>query len=169
MKRSNVLIGVLTTALLAGSVSAYAASNGPGGDGPRGQRGPSFETLDVNGDGAVTMAELEQMGADRFNAADTDGSGTLTAEELMAARDAQEAERANKRLTRMIERRDANNDGVLSLDEMQDDRRASRFFERFDADEDGTVTAEEFETARAEFGGRRGPGRGHNGPEEASE
>ena len=161
MKRTTLTLSVITAALIAGSMSAYAAGGGKrGGDGPR---GAAFETLDLDGDGAVTQAELSQMGADRFAASDTDGSGTLSAEELMAARDTQREERANRRLTRMIEQRDANNDGVLSLEEMQDDRRATRFLERMDADKDGTVTAEEFEAAQAKFGERRGPGRGHGG------
>ena len=163
MKRTYILAGVLTTALLAGSLSAYAAGPGQrGGERGDGPRGPAFETMDLNGDGSVTQAELDQMGADRFAAADTDGSGGLTAEELMAAHDAQKADRADRRLTRMIERQDANKDGVLSQDELQDSRRSGRFLERFDTDKDGAVSAEEFEAARAEMGERRGGGRkGH--------
>lgn len=162
MKRSTLMIGVLTTAIIAGSMSAYAA--GPGKRDGQGPRGPSFEQMDLNGDGAVTQAELTEAGAARFASSDTDGSGTLSAEELVAAREAQAAERANTRLGRMIERMDANNDGELSLEEMQDQERAGKFLERFDSDSDGTVTAEEFEQARAKFGERRGHGRRGHGP-----
>ncbi len=166
MKRTQIGLGVLAVTLIAGALTAYAANGGlRGGAGPR---GPAFDTLDLNGDGSVTQDELAQIGANRFAASDTDGSGTLSADELMAARDAALEARANRRLTQMMAQRDANNDGVLSLDEMQDDRRANRFLDRMDANNDGAVTAAEFEAAQAKMGARRGSHQGARGDKEGA-
>ncbi len=129
---------------------------------------PDFATLDANGDGALTLEELQAAGAARFAAADTDGDGALSEEELTARM----AERASKGVSRMMERLDANEDGLLQQSELQDSRfgdRAERMFAHADANEDGSVSEEEFEAAKERGGKRRGgkrhggEGRGHGG------
>ncbi|MEY1556408.1 EF-hand domain-containing protein [Yoonia sp. R2331] len=128
---------------------------------------PDFATLDADGDGMLTLEEMQAAGAARFAAADADGDGALSAEELTA----QMSERAARGADRMIERLDENGDGLLQQAEMQDSRmadRAERLFARADADEDGSISAEEFEAVKERMGkrggGKRGgKGRGHGG------
>lgn len=117
---------------------------------------PDFATLDANGDGALTMAELEAHGQGRFAAADTDSDGVLTREELAAAAEG----RAAQAVERMLSRLDTNGDGNISQDELPDrSDRVGQMFTRADTNEDGTLSAEEFEDARP----ARGEGRGHGG------
>ncbi len=121
-----------------------------------------FEEVDLNGDGAVTLEELQGAGEARFANADTDGDGVLSRDELIAGA----AERFEARIDRMIERADSDGDGAISQEEMaeaRDGRRGpnpERIFERMDADEDGQVTQEEFQAAVERFMERRG----HGGP-----
>ena len=117
---------------------------------------PDFSTLDLNGDGALTLEEMQARGEARFAEQDANGDGALSADELSA--------RAADRAATLIERFDDNGDGLLQLDEMptRDERRQARMFDRVDADEDGTISAEEFEAAQERMDerrdGRRGPG-----------
>lgn len=117
---------------------------------------PDFATLDADGDGQITMEELQAQGAARFADADTDGNGSLSLEELTAAAE----ERRESRIQRMLDRLDANEDGELSQEEMQAARggdRAERMFERADANDDGTISQEEFDSAKERGrGGRNG-------------
>ena len=121
-----------------------------------------FEELDLNNDGTVTLEEMEGQGAARFAAADTDGDGALSRDELMARAQARIDARATEMISRMLDRFDANADGMIQADEMPAPRgdRMARMFDRADADADGVITAEEFEAARADH---RGKGPRHGG------
>ena len=153
----------LMAALLSGVVMAAGAVSAQ----PDQRERPDFATLDTNGDGALTLEELQARGEARFAEMDTDGDGALSAEELIAQANAQ----AEDRVARMIERMDENGDGALQADEMKPrgdrgERNMDRMFDRMDADEDGVISAEEFAAAQekmAERGGRhdRGNGRDH--------
>ncbi len=119
-----------------------------------GHHGPraSFETLDADQSGDVTLTELQAAGAARFEAADTNGDGFLSPEEITQ----KDSERAAKRVARMIENRDANGDGQLSLEEMQpDEDRAAKRFARLDADGNGAISQEEFEAMQKHRSGAR--------------
>jgi len=127
---------------------------------------PSFADLDANGDAGVTMAEVEahmaaQVAA-RFVAADTDGDGALSADEMLARAEGARAERMAKRIASRIEAVDANGDGLLQIEEIgqvrgnerageRGSKRAGRSFERLferaDANDDGTLSAEEYAVA----------------------
>lgn len=155
MKRAVMITGVTVLALTLGAVGASAKGFGDHG-GKGGPRGPqiNFEQIDANADGLITKEELAAHAKARFDEQDTNGDGTLTVEELRAAA---EKMREN-RMQRMLERRDANNDGVLSFDEMQPQGdRADRMFERLDKNGDGQISAEEFAELKMKRGG---PGRG---------
>ena len=124
---------------------------------------PDFATLDSDGNGTLTVAEMQDEAKARFAAADADANGGLSVQELLAQADQRRADR----MARMIANRDTNGDGLLQADEMapKGDRMA-RMFAMMDADDDGTVSAAEYEAAadRMARGGRgRGDreGRGH--------
>jgi len=132
------LTGALSIAIAVGSaVSSLAEQSG--GDGKR----PSFETLDANGDGQLTRAELDAHMKAGFDRRDTDGDGVLSRSEL----EAQAHKNASNRLDRRIGRIDADGDGAISFEEMSE-ARGGRLFERADTDNDGAINKAEFDEMR---------------------
>ena len=141
-------IWITTAAIALGLVVSAAMPTTASADrGERGERGdrPSFTELDADGNGELTLAELQSHGAKRFADADTDGDGLLSSDEMVAAAKAREEGRMAKFVDRMIERRDTNGDGFLSVEEMAPEGdRAERMLEHADADNNGTISEEEF-------------------------
>jgi len=152
---------ILMAAVLSGLVMAAGAASADNhrGDGER----PDFATLDLNGDGALSLEELQAQGQARFDSADANGDGGISADEMVAAA----GERAAERAERMIERFDENGDGILQMEEMPrrgGDQFAERMFDRIDENEDGAISAEEFEAAKERMEERRGDrGKGPRG------
>lgn len=143
---------------LAGGMSLTTAVSAEG-HGDRGDRGPApFEMADSDGDGALTLAELQAAAAARFAETDANSDGAISAEEMLAARD-RDSGRAERRAKRMIERRDANDDGLLQFSEMYDAERAGERFAKADANSDGKLTKDEAGKMR---GGRHGPDGGRH-------
>ncbi|MEM8957924.1 MAG: EF-hand domain-containing protein [Pseudomonadota bacterium] len=150
--------GALIALLAVGTALPLSAQ-----DAERPQRGPDFATLDADGDGSITEAELQARGDARFAAADADGDGLLTAEEMLAQVETERAERLERRVQRMIEARDESGDGALTREELGN-ARAERMLERADRDEDGVISEEEFERAASRHErGDRGKRHGHRG------
>ncbi|MEJ6399472.1 calcium-binding protein [Yoonia sp. 208BN28-4] len=151
--KTTFLIAAMTGAMLLPALDAAA-------DGPREK--PDFATLDTNGDGTLTLEELQSQG--RFATADANDDGVLSQDELTAAAQG----RAAMAVERMLSRLDENGDGAISQDELPDrGDRAERMFSRVDANDDGAISAEEFEEMRAHRGEGRGRGSRHhdgNGP-----
>lgn len=119
----------------------------------------NFETLDADGSGEITPEDLASLADTRFSDVDTNGDGSVSRDEFVAAHVA----RAEKRAAQRFERLDADGDGVLSRDVLEargGKHRGARMIERFDTDGSGGVSAEEFEEARAHMRERRGEGRG---------
>ncbi len=112
----------------------------------------TFDVIDANGDGAISIEELDNARAQVFAAMDANGDGGVDAEELLAYRMRLRAEAAVIRL-------DENGDGALSIDEI---RFRTPRLERFDLDENGEVTKTELRLA---LRGRRG-WRGRGAPDE---
>lgn len=153
------LLATLIPVTLAAPLAAQEAGSSP--------TRPAFSELDTNGDGALTLEELQAIGSNRFAQADADGDGVLTRDELIA----RAAERHADRIDRLIERADSDGDGQLTMAELEEAREGrtrgrgrnpERMFERIDTDGDGAISEAEFEEAmermrdRGRHGGRHG-------------
>ena len=179
-----VSIGLVGLAL---SGPALAAK---GGHGMRGERGAmSFEKMDANSDGFITIEDFAVLKQQKFNEQDANKDGFITLDEMQAAaakrfegrehkgdeehmqdraehmQDRTEhmqdrTERMQDRTERMLRYLDENGDGKVAIDELPE-RNHDRMIARFDADDDGKVSPAEFEEAKAKFrkGGHGGKGR----------
>ncbi|WP_185802885.1 EF-hand domain-containing protein [Pontivivens nitratireducens] len=151
---SKTALGVtLVLALLAGATSVSAQGQ---------SRGFDFAAIDTNGDGEVTRAEVDAHRAARFADIDTDGNGIVDQAELIAAAEARRQARDTQRAERMIERSDADGDGVLTQEELQPQPRGGDMFERMDTDGNGAISQEEIDAAREHMRDRRGDDRDGN-------
>lgn len=169
MKTKTLFSAVTLAAMVAASFSTIANA-GPGGrDGDRMGQMFIFEEVDANSDGKVTKDEVTAYHAAKIAAMDTDKDGNLSEAEMIAAQDLRRAEREKARETemvkRMIENRDTNKDGVLSMDEMAPPAdRGDKMFARADADGDGAISKAEADAIKDKmaqrFGGRDGEHRG---------
>jgi Ca2+-binding EF-hand superfamily protein len=159
MKSTGFIAGIVVVATSLTAAAAIAESKGKShGDGPRhGMHGMkmSFEMLDTDGNGEITLEEIQNHGKGRFTEIDTNQDGKLSAEELEAHQQKKIAERVAK----MIERHDKDGDGLLVIEEMPGAGRGEMMFERFDLNGDGVVTQEEFDEAKSK---RKRHGKRHN-------
>jgi len=170
MSTRKTLILTLTAAAVAGTALFGAGlAQARQGYGPQ---GPilNFEELDTNGDGQITQDEMQARAKTRFDDADTNGDGKLSVEEMTATaekrmqdRMQRGADKIAKRTERMIEKRDANGDGLLTMAELEDgNSRGDRLFERLDKDGDGVISAEEFEAMQKRMMKRGGKQKGNH-------
>ncbi|MEL6913458.1 MAG: hypothetical protein AAFP13_03050 [Pseudomonadota bacterium] len=140
---TQLLAGALALALGITGLAAEAEAQG------RDRLAPDFSELDGNGDGEVSLAEMRAWGDARFAAADSDGDGALTAEEIFAVREAQSAVRIEARIARLIDRADANGNGTLERGEFGPGAaRVEARFDQLDADGSGGLSPEELAKAR---------------------
>lgn len=139
----------------------------------------TFADLDVSGDGQITEEDLVSGAEARFAEVDTDGNGVLSAEELtasvkarieerIAARTAEMGDTANRRApsaeqldtmaarmaARMIDARDGDDDGAVSLAELTPTTGFGRMIDRFDTDDDNAISEAEFDAAKQEIADR---------------
>lgn len=171
---------LLVSAAIAGLLGTTVVAQGMG-HGPMDAPLADFATLDADGDGQVTAAEIAAAARARFAVADADGNGGLDAAELVAQAEARRMERLNARMQAMLAERDANGDGLIQPEEMvARATMAERMFDRLDADGSGGISAEEFAAMQARMqarmqermgrgdedgwgGGDRREGHGHDG------
>jgi len=140
---------------------------GPGG--PQGMM-PDFATLDADGDGLVTEAEIMAWRQGKVEGLDANGDGLLSAEELVAHEMKQMQARVEAGVARRIAAQDLDGDGALSAAELMSPPVPMQMFDRIDTNNDGGVSAEELEAARARMaehmqrGEDRGGRKGDRGP-----
>lgn len=147
MEKNTVKILLASTLIVLGAGVAMA-------QGQRGGEGPSFEELDVDGSGEITLEDLTTLRENRFAEIDTNGDGSVSKDEFIA----HQAARSEERATAMFDRLDADGDGTLSRDVLEGRRgggMGERMINRLDADDSGGISAEEFEEAKARMGERR--------------
>ncbi|HEX2762551.1 MAG TPA: hypothetical protein VHM92_01730 [Allosphingosinicella sp.] len=147
----KILLGAGGGALLASAAVLWAQ---PPGGGP-------LERFDADGNGQLTLAEVQRGIATMFADADADKNGALTAQEMRAHHEkmgmhgARRGPRAGPRgqgprVGPM--HLDSNGDGNVSLAEAQAE--LARHFAQLDADKDGSVTRAEAEAAHRAMMGR---------------
>ncbi len=127
------------------------------------------EKFDVNKDGEITRAEVLQVHGERFVAADVDGDGFLSSDEMAAAREQRRQEQKEARFAEL----DSNGDGSVSREEFQasapparhrgrqggdPERRKEARFAELDTNGDGALTLEEVQVGMpsAQHRGRHG-------------
>ena len=147
MKRRVLLLTALTAGLV-GIGNAHARAEQADGH-------KLFDTLDADGNGQLSQAELRDMpaalGRLRFDKADANGDGAIDKDEFMA--------QSRKRAERLFAHMDANDDGKIDADEAKPPQRGADrhgpkgehksgdFFARMDADHNGSISRDEFEQA----------------------
>ena len=103
-----------------------------------GAAGALFARLDADKSGDISLEEFVAAGNPRVAAADKDGDGKTTVEEMTAAfTGADAAERA----VQLVNRFDTDKDGAASLAEVEARRKTN--FARLDANSDGKLVKEE--------------------------
>ncbi|WP_176556119.1 EF-hand domain-containing protein [Rubellimicrobium rubrum] len=115
-----------------------------------------LESYDVDGNGVITQQEITTRKAERFAAADADGDGALSPEELIALEDAIREEVRLARAARGVERMDDNGDGLLQAEELEArSPRLAPIFDELDTDGDDGISLDELAAGR--LGHERGP------------
>ena len=199
MKRATKIATITLMAGVAITASGLTASAFGGKGGPMGGKGGpmggfmqmEFADVDMDKSGLITADDLKAQAAAKFAEADTNGDGALDAAEIKAHAEAHMKTRmatapegkggkrmgkgpsAEKRMgwmaERIIEKRDADKSGTLSLAEMTPDQaKLDRMIDRFDFDDDNAISAAEFDAAQKEMwmrhaGKRHGKGGKHGG------
>ena len=106
---------------------------------------------DINGDGKITLAEINADQVRMFTALDVDGDKSLAVDEIRR--------RGRSllifRTTTLFDLLDANGDGKLSVAEVQ--APSKRWFKRYDINGDGVMEASEIPKLRRRRGGRGSP------------
>lgn len=115
-----------------------------------------LESYDVDGNGIISQQEITTRKAERFAAADANGDGALSPEELIALEDAVRKEVRLARAARGAERIDGNGDGLFQAEELEArSLHLAPIFDELDTDGDDGILLGELATGRP--GHERGP------------
>ena len=150
------LMSAAALAVLALGSSAFAQDGGgQGGGGQGGRGGGMFARYDADHDGKVSLAEYEAGRMMQFKRMDADGNGSLSFAEIDAAT-AMAAQRGGPMADMMKARNDAlkaadtNGDQSISADEFK--AYADAEFKKMDANNDGVLTEDEMRAAMGGMG-----------------
>lgn len=116
----------------------------------KGKRGVNIERIDADKSGTISLEEFASVGVGKMIAADKDGDGILSVDEIAAE---MEAERKRRREAAMMKRLDVNGDGSVTVAELQD--RMSKQFALLDRNSDGSLSEEELRNMRGKRKGNR--------------
>lgn len=116
----------------------------------KGKRGINIERIDTDKSGAISLEEFASVGLGKMIAADKDGDGILSTDEISAE---MEAERKRRREEAMMKRLDVNGDGSITVAELQD--RMNKQFAVLDRNSDGSLSTEELRKMRGKRKGNR--------------
>ena len=154
--KTKTLTAIAVAAALGGTALAGASYAGHrGGDGmgflDKGQLAVSamelFESVDADGDGKLTQAEIDKVRNDRHAAHDADGDGNLSLEEFAGLWH----ETTRPLTVRAFQMLDTDGDAVVTRAEY--DRPLAGIVERLDRDRDGGLSMKD---RRHDRGGRGG-------------
>ncbi|MBA1146628.1 EF-hand domain-containing protein [Ectothiorhodospiraceae bacterium WFHF3C12] len=127
---------ILAAAVVTAAASSLALA-GPGSKG--GPGGMAF--ADTDGDGEITIEEIQARHAELFHASDADGDGNLNVEEMQNAM-------LRQRAQRRVQALDTDGDGTVSAEEFQAPMRWH--LSRMDRDDDGEIGPREMGRGRHE-------------------
>ncbi|KEP69804.1 histidine kinase [Thioclava dalianensis] len=119
--------------------------------------------LDTNGDGKISLAEIQAKRAAEAKSLDANGDGKISEQELMDFEMAKAKTRIEARVKARFAARDLNGDGELSAAELMVHPLPTRVFERMDRDGDGALSPEEIKAARKMMHERMGKYGHHHG------
>lgn len=132
---------------------------------------PQFDlkSFDTDGDGKVSLAEIQARRAEEAKTIDANGDGKLSADELVNAEMAWEKVRIEARVKARIAALDTDGDGLLSVGEMAVPSGPQWLFQRLDTDRDGSLSAAEIAAGQQRMharmermgGGMHGAMKGH--------
>ncbi|WP_338467325.1 EF-hand domain-containing protein [Novosphingobium sp. ZN18A2] len=105
----------------------------------------SFEGKDANHDGAISQAEYAKAAQSIFQMMDADQNGTVTVQEMDAARTALGIGDAALSSEKLIQQADSDGDGKLTLGEWMANANAQ--FDKMDTNQDGSIDRQEWDAA----------------------
>jgi Ca2+-binding EF-hand superfamily protein len=113
-----------------------------------------FAAADADGDGRITTEEMAAHRAARFAEMDANGDGQVSRDEIVAAAVARMTEALGRRADAMIAAQDADGNGTLGATEMGRIDMGMQMFQRLDRDGDGAVSQDELRARGAWMEGR---------------
>lgn len=108
-----------------------------------------FASVDTDGDGQITAAEMTAFRAAKMAKLDQDKDGFVSAAEMKAEMQARIDARLDRMIAHRMEKQDQNGDGKLGPDEFGPGDRADKMFDRADENGDGSLSKAEVDAMQA--------------------